>query len=380
MGVVWVNEKAAKELEKGALHVYAQNVERVEGKGDFVEVRYGSETLGWGFYNPNSAIRLRIVSWEEEDPEDVILGRIEGAERWKSKIYKDTFRWVFAEGDLLPGLVIDRYKDVAVITNQTLGIEAYLERIAEELKDYGVDNVYLKGTGRGRKKEGLPERKEWLIGEEKGTIIEEGNARFFVDVCSGQKTGFYLDQRENRVELTKFVGKGDAVLDVFASTGGFGVHSAVAGGKVTFVELGRSACETIKKNLKLNRVKGKVINADALKTMERFAEKGKRFDVVVLDPPALAKGRGDVSGARNMYFKINRAGIDLVKEGGLLVTCSCSYPITPKDFMGIVRWAGEKAGRRIKMAGSLRGQAPDHTIYLPQPETQYLKCVFAVVD
>jgi len=382
MGTVWINKKAAEELRKGALHVYAQNLEKAEGSaGEWVEIRHGNEVLGWGFYNPRSAISLRLFAWEEADPEEIVFKRIEDAESWKGKIYGSTYRWIFAEGDLLPGLVIDRFEDVAVVLNQTLGLERYLKSIAEVLKDYGVDHVFLKGKGGGRKREGLPEKEAWLMGRmEEPVVVEEGNARFRVDVKGGQKTGFYLDQRENRMELERFVQKGDEVLDVFASTGGFGIHAAVSGGKTTFVELGKNASRMIKENLKLNRVKGRVITADALDAMKRLEGKGKEYDVVVLDPPALAKGRGDTERARKMYFQINRIGMKLLREGGLLITCSCSYPVTPRDFIAVVRWAAEKDGRIIKMMGSLRGQAPDHSVYLPQPETQYLKCIFARVE
>ena len=382
MGTVWISEKAAEELDKGALHVYAQNVEKAEGNaGDWVEIRYGNEVIGWGFYNPKSAIALRLFAREEADPKEIIFKRIEDAESWKGRIYENTYRWIFAEGDLLPGLVLDRFENVAVVLNQTRGLEKYLKSIAGILKEYGVDHVYLKGKGKGRKREGLPQKEAWLIGGiEKPVVVEEGNARFYVDAVGGQKTGLYLDQRENRIELERFVQKGDEILDVFASTGGFGIHAAVSGGKATFVELGRNASRMIERNMKLNKVKGRIITADALDAMKRLERKGKKYDVVVLDPPALAKGRGDADKARKMYFQINQIGMKLLREGGLLITCSCSYPITPKDFIAIARWSAEKDGRIIKMMGSLRGQAPDHSVYLPQPETQYLKCMFARIE
>lgn len=380
-GIVYVNEQAERELKKGALHVYAQNVVKAEAEpGDWVEIR-GKETIGYGFYNPKSAITVRLFTWEEETPEEVVARRLEDTSRWKGGIYEDTYRWIFAEGDLVPGLVIDRFKDTAVVKNQTLGLERYLEFIAEEMKEYGVQHVYLKGKGQGRKREGLPQTERWLIGNKEGpVVIEEGAAQFYVDVVGGQKTGFYLDQRENRIELERFVRAGDKVLDVFASTGGFGIHAAVRGADVTFVELGRTASKAIKKNLKLNGVSGRVITADAVETMKKLARKGEKYDIVVLDPPALAKGRADLNRAKKMYFLINQLGLKLVESGGLLVSCSCSHPITPRDFLGIVRGAAEKERRVVQMLGALRGQAPDHTVYLPQPETQYLKCGFFRVE
>jgi len=382
MAFVEVNDRAAKELQRGALHVYAQNILTARAQpGDWVEVRHGNNVIGYGFYNPKSAITLRIFTWDEEEPEEVLTKRLEDAARWKGRLYKDTYRWIFAEGDLLPGLVIDRFRDVAVVKNQTLGLEEYLDVITESMREYGIRHVYLKGKGPGRKREGLPQIEKWLVGGRKEpVVIEEGSAKFYVDVVGGQKTGFYLDQRENRIELERYVAEGMKVLDVFASTGGFGIHAAVRGADVTFVELGRTASRMIKKNLELNGVRGRIITADAIDTMKKLVKKGAKYDIVVLDPPALAKGKTDLNRAKKMYFRINELGAKLVEIGGLLVSCSCSHPITPKEFMGIVKGSAEKAGRRIQMLGALRGQAPDHTVYLPQPETLYLKCGFFRVE
>ncbi len=382
MAFVEVNERAARELRRGALHVYAQNVIRSDAKaGDWVEIRHGEDVIGYGFYNPRSSITLRLFSWDEDDVEEVLARRLEETARWKGRIYGDVYRWVFAEGDLAPGLVIDRFKDVAVIKNQTLGLERYLEFVADEMGEYGVEHVYLKGKGTGRKREGLPQVERWIRGRKRvPVVIEEGRAKFYVDVVRGQKTGFYLDQRENRIELERYIEDGMNVLDVFASAGGFGIHAAVRGANVTFIELGKAASRMIKKNLALNGVSGRVITADAVETMRRLLKSGKKYDIVVLDPPALAKGRADITRAKKMYFLINELGAELVENGGLLVSCSCSHPITPKEFLGIVRGSAEKAGRRLQMLGALRGQAPDHTVYLPQPETLYLKCGFFRVE
>ncbi|NPA76541.1 MAG: class I SAM-dependent rRNA methyltransferase [Candidatus Diapherotrites archaeon] len=382
MATVEINDRGAKELKRGALHVYAQNiVEAGATAGDWVEIRHGGETLGYGFYNPRSAITVRLFTWNDESPEEVLAKRLEDTATWKGRIYGDTYRWIFAEGDLVPGLVIDRYRDVAVVKNQTLGLEKYLEFIAEEMQEYGVDHIYFKGKGAGRKREGLPQVERWLIGGKKApTIIKEGNAKFYVDVVGGQKTGFYLDQRENRIELERLVESGMSVLDVFASTGGFGVHAAVRGAKTTFVELGKTASKMIRKNLRLNKKGGKIITGDAIDVMDKMVKRGEQYDVVILDPPALAKGKADINRAKKMYFRINELGAKLVNTGGILVSCSCSHPITPRDFLGIVRGAAEKAERRVQMLGALRGQAPDHTVYLPQPETQYLKCGFFRVE
>ncbi len=378
MPFVEVNERAAKEIKRGALHVYAQNIVRARARnGDWVEVRHGGEAIAYGFYSSKSSIPVKVFSREERKPGELIAERMEWAHNWKSRIYDDVFRWIFGEGDLLPGLTVDRYGDVVVVRNNTFGLERYLDAVVNVIKAHGVDHVLLRGEGAARIREGLKKRVEWLAGRKERTVIEEGNARFIVDVAGGQKTGFYLDQRENRIELERHIGNGMRVLDVFASTGGFGIHAAVRGASVEFVELGKHATQLIRENLELNNVKGMIRQGDALEIMRRLAEKGKQYDVVILDPPALAKGRADIGRAKKMYFKINNLGIRLLKRGGLLVTCSCSHPITPKEFMGIVEGAAESLGRNVQMLGELRGQAPDHTVYLPQPETKYLKCMFA---
>ncbi len=367
-GRVDVDDKAAREVERGALHVYAQHVVEWDARpGDWVEVRHGSQTLGYGLFNPRSSIPVKIFSREETTLEEYTLKRMDELLRVKRRWYKDSFRWVFAEGDRVPGLTVDVFGDVASVKITVLGLERALRAARELLADV-VDSVYVREAGE------LPQRKYFLFGSKGASIIEEYGARFYVDVMGGQKTGFYLDQRENRRDLGRIVGRGDRVLDAFAYTGGFGVHAALAGADVTFVELGKKNARMIEKNLRLNGVDGKVVVGDAL----RFMEGGGTFDVVVIDPPALARGREKAKALR-MYMRINRAAVRLL-DGGLLVSCSCSHPVTPKDLLGVLRGAAEKEGKSITLMGGVRGQAPDHTVYLPQPETMYLKCVFAVVE
>ncbi len=379
MGVAWVNERGASEIKRGVLHVYAQNVERVEAEpGEWVEIRYGNETLAYGFYSPTSSIPLKVFSREEEEPEEVILSRMESLWREKRRLYPDVFRWVFAEGDLLPGLIVDVYNDVSALRVNVLGVERYKQRIAEFIVEKGIPNVVERNESPVRELEGLPKKKGLLAGKDYTTVIDEGGARFFVDVLNGQKTGFYLDQRENRIFAERF-GEG-RILDVFSYTGGFGIHMGISGAEVHFVEVGREETDVLKRNLELNEVTGRIYRRDAVEVMKGFVRKGKRYDVVVLDPPALAKKREDVDNAKKMYFLLNRLAVRLLRDGGILLTSSCTHYITPRDFLGIVRGAAEKEGKRLRMLGGLRGQASDHTVYLPQPETLYLKHGIFVVE
>ena len=375
-GRVWIDEKAHAEIKKGALHIYAQHVVRAEAKpGDWVEILYGKETLGYGLYNPRSSIPVKLFSKDEEDLNQYIAKRLEDTYKTKSKRYGDVFRWIFAEGDRVPGLIIDRFGDLAVVRYSVLGLEKAIKTIVEVIRGSGVEHVFLKNKGKALRKEGIKEELRFLAGDKGVVEIEEGNACFLVDVVRGQKTGFYLDQRENRLELERWVGNGDRVLDLFAYTGGFGIHAAVKGAHVTFVELGKQNAIMLKKNLEINGVEGEVVIGNALD----FLRKERRhYDVIVLDPPALAKN-GEKEKAKRAYFELNRRALRLL-DGGLIVSSSCSQPITPKEFLGILKAAAEREGKTITLLGSIRGQAPDHTVYLPQPETQYLKCVFGVVE
>ncbi|NPA86800.1 MAG: class I SAM-dependent rRNA methyltransferase [Candidatus Diapherotrites archaeon] len=369
---VWVNESAAREIRRGALHVYAQNVEGVEASdGDWVEVLHGGETLAYGFFTKGSSIPVKIYSWGEDDPWEVISSRMEDLFVQKKRLYDESFRWVFAEGDLLPGLLVDVFKDVAALRINVKGLERFKEDIADLIVDHGVENVVERNDGKSRLKEGLPLRKGLLRGRKHKTVIQEGAVKFFVDVLKGQKTGFYLDQRENRIFSERFAG--GRILDVFSYTGGFGIHMGALGGEVHFVELGEAAAELLKRNIELNNVSGKIFKGDAVDVMRKLLRRGERYDVVSLDPPALIKNRADVEKGKRMYFLLNRLAMRLLKPGGVLLSSSCSHFLTPKDFLGIIRGAAEKESKRIRLMGSLRGQAPDHSVYLPQPETLYLK-------
>ena len=218
MPSVQVNEKAAKEIERGALHIYTQNIVSKDARnGDWVEIRHGSETLGYGFYTEGSSIPVKIYSWEDEDPGEVILGRMEKLWTEKRRIYRDSFRWVFAEGDLLPGLIVDVFNDVSALKINVYGLEVYKEMIADLIVDRGIENVVERNDSPSRDREGLPRKRGILRGGKHITEISEGSVRFLVDVLNGQKTGFYLDQRENRIFSENF--GGGNVLDVFSYTG-----------------------------------------------------------------------------------------------------------------------------------------------------------------
>ena len=366
--MVEVNEVAAKNLERGSLHVYGQNIIKVEAEdGEWVEVKFNGETLGYGLFSRDSSIPVKIYCYHDDFPE-CILRRLEGLWREKRRLYGDVFRWVFGEGDLVPGLIIDVYGDAAALKLNVSALDRLLEDIVEVMEGEGIENIIERNE---KRPEGV-RRRRIIRGNKFLTTIKEGSAVFYVDVLHGQKTGFYLDQRDNRI-FSERLGEG-TVLDVFSYTGGFGIHLGLGAEKVVFVEMRRDPL--LIKNIEVNGVEGEVRYGHAIDILKDIKE---RFDIVVVDPPALAKGR-DIKGAKRMYFLINRLAVRRLKENGILLTSSCTQRLTPKEFLGIVVEAARKEGRKIRLMGSLRGQAADHTYYPPHPETQYLKFVAGVVE
>ncbi len=379
-GVVEVNDVAAREIQRGSLHVFAQNILSVRAtNGEWVEVRHGEETLGYGFYSRLSSIPVKIFSRNEGNPEEVIFRRLEGLWREKRRLYSESFRWVFAEGDLLPGLIIDVFGDVAAFRVNVFGLEQFKEQIADFIVEMGVENVVERNDFTAREREGLPKKKGVIRGRKYRTQIEEGSVSFVVDVLHGQKTGFYLDQRENRIFSERF-SDAEKVLDVYSYTGGFGIHLGKDGAEVHFVELGKDVINLLRANMKLNNIHGRILPGDAIDVLKGLLRRGEKYDVISLDPPALVKGRGNLEAAKKAYFLVNRLAIKLLRSGGILLTSSCSQPITPKEFLGIVRGAALKEGRRIRLVGGIRSQSGDHTYYPPHPETSYLKHIVAVVE
>lgn len=368
VGAVRVNEEAAKNIKRGNLHIFAQNIISIRAEdGDWVEVKYENEVLGYGLFSKGSTIPVKIYCSEDDFPE-CILKRTERLWKEKKKIYGETFRWVFGEGDMIPGLIIDVYDDIAALKLNVSGLDRILDDIVQVIENKGIENI----IERDEKRPEGEKRKRILKGKKYITTIREGSAVFYVDVLHGQKTGFYLDQRDNRI-FSERLGEGK-VLDIFSYTGGFGIHMGLNAREVVFVDMRRDPL--LEKNIDKNGVNGRVVYGDAVEVLKSMAEK---FDVISLDPPALVKGK-NISKAKKMYFLINRLAIRRLKKGGILLTSSCTQRLTPKDFLGIVKGAAEKEGKRIRLLGSIRGQAADHTYYPPHPETQYLKFVAALVE
>ncbi|HIU88599.1 MAG TPA: class I SAM-dependent rRNA methyltransferase [Candidatus Avilachnospira avistercoris] len=386
-----------RSLKAGGAWVYDNeiaSVSRSYTNGDIVEVHdFDDYFMGWGFINDNSKIRVRLLSrWKEDVPSmELIEKRVRNAwEYRKSVIDTGACRLIFGEADFLPGIVIDKFSDVLVVESLALGIDKMKPEIIETLKRVLLEDgirirgVYERSEAKVRLKEGM-EPKKGFIGDSFDTEVEivENGLRFMVDVADGQKTGYFLDQKENRAAIRSLC-RGKRVLDCFTHTGTFALNAAAAGAsEVTAVDISGTAIARAKENAELNGLSDRVHFQceDVFELLPRLEKAGERFDVVILDPPAFTKSRETVKQAVKGYRDINMRGLRLVKDGGFLVTCSCSHFLTPELMEKTLREAANGAGHRRLRQAAFRQQAPDHPILWAADESYYLKFyIFQVCD
>ncbi|ALA59567.1 class I SAM-dependent rRNA methyltransferase [Nitrospira moscoviensis] len=373
----------------GHLWVYAGHIGQVTGRpasGDVVDVvAPNGRFYGRGLFNPVSKIRVRLLTRADEPIDQAFWARrIDQASRLRQCVVSETtaYRLVYGEADLLPGLVIDRYGDVAVMQTLSAGIDQRKELLADLLLNTtGVRSVFLRNDAKSRQLEGLPGERGYIRGGGATQVeIREGPARFLVDIERGQKTGWFCDQRENRLAAARLA-RGGEVLEVFCHTGAFGIQAALAG--ATFVEgldVSEDSLSLARHHARQNGVEGRCSyrGADAFDELRRLVKLGRRYDLVTLDPPAFARSQQALSRALAGYKDVNLLGLKLVKPEGFMVTCSCSHPVTEEDFWKAVRLAARDAGRDIRLIEQ-RGQSPDHPILGGMPETRYLKCLILQV-
>lgn len=370
--------------------VYRTEVGNIEGDfspGDIVEVLdFRGKFLGKGYINPASQILVRILTRnrEEEINSDFFQRRIKSAWEYRQKVVKDTnaCRVVFAEADFLPALVVDKFGDYLVMQTLALGIDIHKDTIAEVLNHLiRPAGIYERNDVSVRQLEGLP-LKTGFIGDKFNTMVEiKENGRLFeVDLAGGQKTGYFLDQRENRMALESLC-KGARVLDCFCHTGTFSVYAAGYGAsEVLGIDISGAALEVAGRNAARNGVENicsfrEGNSFDELRAMERAGEK---FDAVVLDPPAFTKSKKALEGAARGYKEINLRAFKMIRPGGFLLTCSCSYHMSEDLFMEVINEAAMDAGRMARVV-EVRRQARDHPMLAASPETYYLKCVILQV-
>ena len=336
-------------------------------------------------YNPRSQIALRILTWKDESCDSAFIReRVRKAIGYR-RLFADlrSCRLIFAESDGLPAVICDSFGDVAVLQCLSLGMEQYKEAICDAIEDeIHPRGIYERGDVPVRLLEGLDQESRVLRGNVPGDRVElkENGIRFLVDVRRGQKTGYFLDQKENRAAIAPFV-KGQKVLDCFTHIGSFALHAAHYGAaEVLGVDISDFACECAAENARLNGF-GQVRfeYANAFDFLRQRSDAGEQYDVVILDPPAFTKTRSAVASAERGYKEINLRGIKLVRPGGILVTCSCSQHMLPSQFREVIHSAASDAHARL-MQIEWRTQGRDHPILAAAPETEYLKCGIYRVD
>lgn len=379
-----------KRVVNGHRWIFDNEVEKIEGDfqpGDIVDVYdFKSRYVGRGFINPKSKIIVRLLSnRQEEINREFFRKRIQRAWDYR-KIVSDTncCRVIFGEADFLPALVVDKFGDYLVIQTLALGIDIHKETIVELLDEIiKPKGIFERNDATVRELEGLDQRKGFLKGQFDTTVqIEENGIKLMVDIENGQKTGYFLDQKENRVAIAPFV-KGGRVLDCFSHTGSFAIHACKFGAKeAVAVDISEHAIETIKRNVELNGFADRVsyVLGNAFDVLRDFQDNGEKFDVTILDPPAFAKSKKAIKGAIRGYKDINLRGMKITKDGGFLVTASCSHYMYPDLFMDVIRDAAKDAKKTLRQV-EFRTQSKDHPILLNSDESLYLKFgIFQVLD
>lgn len=383
-------------LKAGGMWVFDNEIDSVMGafeNGDIVTIQdFDGYFLGYGYINMHSKIRIRLLSRKKDAVIDAVFMEQRVRDAWnyrKETIDTDSCRLIFGEADFLPGIVIDKFSDVLVVESLALGIDRWklviVDLVKKILAEDGVQirGVYERSDAKVRLQEGM-ERSKGFIGESFDTKVEivENGVRYQVDVEDGQKTGFFLDQKNNRASIHRIC-KGKKVLDCFTHTGSFALNAGIAGAEsVIGVDASQLAVDQATENARLNGLEDRVkfICEDVFELLPRLEGEGEKFDVVILDPPAFTKSRNSIKNAVKGYREINLRGLKLVKNGGYLVTCSCSHFMDPQLFAKTIREAANGAHKRLRQV-EFRTQACDHPILWAADESYYLKFyIFQIVD
>ncbi len=394
--VVTLKKGQGRTLKAGGMWVYDNEIESIKGSfedGDVVEIHdFDGYCMGCGYINTKSTITVRLLSRRKDVAIDDAFMERRVRNAWeyrKQTIDTSCCRVIFGEADFLPGIVVDKFSDVLVVESLALGIDRWKLTIVESLKKVlaedgiTVRGVYERSDAKVRLQEGM-ERSKGFIGEPFDTRVEitENGVKYIVDVEDGQKTGFFLDQKNNRASIHRFC-KDKKVLDCFTHTGSFALNAGIAGASsVLGVDASRLAVEQAEENARLNHLEDKVSFrcADVFELLPELEASGEKFDVVILDPPAFTKSRNSVKNAVKGYREINLRGLKLVREGGFLVTCSCSHFMEPELFAKTIREAASGAHRRLRQV-EFRTQACDHPILWAADQSYYLKFyIFQVVS
>lgn len=394
--VVTLKKGGGRTLKAGGMWVYDNEIDSIMGSfdnGDIVEVRdFDGYCMGCGYINTKSKITVRMLSRKKDTLIDEAFMEQRVRDAWnyrKETIDTSSCRVIFGEADFLPGIVVDKFSDVLVVESLALGIDRWKLTIVNALKKVmsedgiTIRGVYERSDAKVRLQEGM-ERSKGFIGEPFDTKVEiiENGVKYIVDVEDGQKTGFFLDQKNNRAAIHRIC-KGKKVLDCFTHTGSFALNAGIAGASdVLGVDASQLAVDQATENARLNGLENTVRFqcADVFELLPGLEAKGESYDVVILDPPAFTKSRNSVKNAVKGYREINVRGLKLVRNGGYLVTCSCSHFMEPELFAKTIREAATGAHKRLRQV-EFRTQACDHPILWAADQSYYLKFyIFQVVD
>lgn len=376
---IYLKKNEEKRIVSGHCWVYANEVAKICGKdknGSLATVySYDGKYIGKGYINHASKILVRIfIRDDSEDNEEFYYEKIKAAKEYRENLgYSNCYRAIFAESDGLPALIVDKYGDYLSIQCLSLGIDLRKKLICEQLvKVFNPKGIYERSDVPVRKKEGLDEVKGLLYGEVPDMcLIEENGLKMSVDLKNGQKTGYFLDQKENRFAVRRYC-RGD-VLDCFCNSGGFSLNAAKTAQKVISCDISSSALDNVRKNAELNGITNiSTLCGDAFETLRNFRRDKIFFDAVILDPPAFCKTADEVNDAYRGYKDININAMKILKSGGYLITCSCSHYMTANLFEKMLKEAARDSGRAARCV-EIKTQSPDHPALLCADETAYLK-------
>ena len=385
--VVEISRRGARRLQDGHVWVYRSDIASADGVAPGAAAGITDERgkfLGTALYSSSSQIAIRMISPHPvKDLPGLVRERIRSAVSYRERVVRDTdaYRVIFSEADFLPGLIVDRYNDLLSIQALTQAMDAEPVRsviVAELSERLKPASIAERVDPRIRELEQLPPRPSGLIqGEKTSTVVTMNGVRFHYEALEGQKTGSFLDQRENYAAAARFA-SGEA-LDVFCYQGGFALHLAQSCSKVTGVDSSRPALEAADRNATLNGRDIEWVEANAFDLLRDYADAGRRYDTIVLDPPAFAKNKSNLETALRGYKELNLRALKMLRPGGILITCCCSYHVSPAQYLEVVGDSARDVHRNLRIVEN-RGQAKDHPILLTVPETEYLKCMVACVS
>jgi len=384
---VKVSRRGASRLKEGHVWVYRSDLVSADGVPPGALVNVADERgkfLGSALYSSSSQIAIRMISPAAVgDLPGLLRERIQAAIAYRERVVRDTdaYRVVFSEADFLPGLIVDRYNDILSlqVLTQAMDAETVRQTVVSELSERLKPAAIAERVDpRIRELEQLPGRPSGLIqGEKSSTVFSMNGVRFHYEALEGQKTGAFLDQRENYAAVAQYA-RGEA-LDVFCYQGGFALHLAQHCSSVTGVDSSRPALEVAEKNAALNGREIEWVEANAFDLLRDYADAGRRYDTIVLDPPAFAKSKSNLETALPAYKELNLRALKMLRSGGILVTCSCSYHVAHSMLLEVLAQACRDVHRNLRILES-RTQAKDHPMLLAVPETAYLKCFISIIS